>query len=70
MAQGYRRERRRRREELLRSPARRRPALAFVRPRAAYSALRLSTTRTALPSERWIVLGSLSFTAHWMLSTL
>ena len=41
------------------------PSGSFV-----YSAWRLSTTRTALPSERWIVLGSLSFTATWMLSTL
>ena len=46
---------------------RRAPAAAAA---SSYSALRRSTTRTALPSERWIVLGSLSLTAHWMLSTL
>ncbi len=31
---------------------------------------RLSITRTALPSLRSMVLGSLSFTCTWMLSTL
>ena len=43
-----------------------RPAPAVV----AYACFRRSMTRTALPSERWMVFGSLSLTAAWMLSTL
>ncbi len=61
---GVQRERHRRRS---RRPAQPRRPPPSVLPQ---STLRLSTTRTALPSERWMARGSLSFTATWMLSTL